>query len=252
MIRGFVRERPHELKEADSSLIYASSRSGEMPELHHVFDLFSSMFGGEFVRLPPSFETVAVSIQRCSTIEAINQFLGLKSDISFCIVQIVQKLSTRQPSLESRMRFIEEIAAEKGITLDLTFDEDSRFTKVWNGGICFSRFCQNVMLGMLSMMQVDLNSFKNKNQAQVGVGSGRDSPSGRTVHKYKDVGAPLRLRTQRLQQGLQWSSQSDDDHDNQSNDDQRKKDDGLNEDRSGGRQQFDQGSNLDKGEICPV
>jgi len=42
----------------------------------------------------------------------------------------VQKLSTRQPSLESRMSIIKEIAAEKGITLDLTNYNDSGFAKV--------------------------------------------------------------------------------------------------------------------------
>lgn len=42
--------------------------------------------------------------------------------IRVCVVQIVQKLSTRQPSLESRVKIIREIAVEEGITLDLGYE----------------------------------------------------------------------------------------------------------------------------------
>lgn len=99
------RECPPELKEAISSLIYVSSRSGEMPELMHVCKLFSSMFGREFV-------SAATELRNCCGVNT----------------KIVQKLSTKQPSLESRIRIVKEIAAEKGIALDPSFEVDPFYT----------------------------------------------------------------------------------------------------------------------------
>ena len=178
----------------------------------------------------------------------------------------MQKLSTRQPSLESRIRIIKEIAAEKGITLDFTCnDEDSGFAKVsmdLHRRIRLQRFCQNVTLGILLMMQVDLNSFKNKSQAQVGVDSGRDSPSGRTVHNYKDVASAAQAACEKAEDAaaaaraaveLSRSSQSSsDDHDNGSNDDQRKKDDGSEDDQNDAPEQLGEDSKLDREKIDPV
>ena len=43
------RECPDELKEATSSLMFASSRCGEFPELLHIRGVLSSTFGKEFV-----------------------------------------------------------------------------------------------------------------------------------------------------------------------------------------------------------
>lgn len=42
------RECPEELKEAISSLIFASSRCGEFPELQKIRGIFVSRFGREF------------------------------------------------------------------------------------------------------------------------------------------------------------------------------------------------------------
>jgi len=42
------RECPVELKEAVSSLVFASSRCGEFPELHKIREILTSKFGKEF------------------------------------------------------------------------------------------------------------------------------------------------------------------------------------------------------------
>ncbi|KAG1330542.1 IST1-like protein [Cocos nucifera] len=89
------RECPEELREAISSLIFAGSRCGDLPELQSARCIFASKFGKEF--------TVAATELRNNC--GVNP-------------KMVQKLSTRQPSLENRQRVMKEIAAEKGIKLD--------------------------------------------------------------------------------------------------------------------------------------
>ena len=42
------RECPNELNEAVSSLLFAASRCGEMPELQKIRRMFTSRFGKEF------------------------------------------------------------------------------------------------------------------------------------------------------------------------------------------------------------
>ncbi|ONK55618.1 uncharacterized protein A4U43_UnF910 [Asparagus officinalis] len=74
-----------------------------MPELQRVCSLFSAIFGSEIVR-------AAIELRSCS----VNP-------------KIVQKLSTKKPTLESRVRIVGEIGAEKGITLNI---EDSKSSKV--------------------------------------------------------------------------------------------------------------------------
>ncbi|XP_074279151.1 uncharacterized protein LOC141604619 [Silene latifolia] len=95
------KDCPEEFKEAISSLIYASSRIGEFPELVHIRDYFASRFGKDFV-------------------SQITEF-PLYSDVN---AKLVQNLSTRKPSLETRVSYLREIASENGITLHL--DVDSR------------------------------------------------------------------------------------------------------------------------------
>lgn len=48
MLQCLYRECPFELKEATSSLIFASSRCGEFPELHKIKEILTSKFGKEF------------------------------------------------------------------------------------------------------------------------------------------------------------------------------------------------------------
>ncbi|XP_030471793.1 uncharacterized protein LOC115689782 [Syzygium oleosum] len=85
---------PEELKEAASSLLFAASRCGEFPELHELRGLLTSRYGKGFA---------------ASAIELRNN----------CAVNplMVEKLSTRQPSLESRTKVLKEIAATNGIAL---------------------------------------------------------------------------------------------------------------------------------------
>lgn len=90
------RECPDELKEASSSLLYASSRVGEFPELQQIRNILISRFGKEFA---------------ARAIELRNH----------CAVnpKIIAKLSTRQPTLEDRMKVLKEIASEDNIALQL-------------------------------------------------------------------------------------------------------------------------------------
>ncbi|KAK8977043.1 hypothetical protein V6N11_019712 [Hibiscus sabdariffa] len=90
------KECPDELKEATSSLMFASSRCGEFPELLHIRRVLSSTFGKEFVAR-------AVELRNSCSVHP----------------KIIQKLSTRCPSLETKLKLLKEIASEKGITLRL-------------------------------------------------------------------------------------------------------------------------------------
>ncbi|KAJ6791443.1 Uncharacterized protein M6B38_244850 [Iris pallida] len=134
---------PDELREAVSSLAYASSRLGDLPELYHVRNVFSSMFGKDFTN---------------SAVEIRNS-CGVNP-------KIVQKLSTRQPSLESRVRITKEIATSKGITLDLVYDISTN---------CPDNKHKIAKQIAEPTMQVDPSSTPK-----------RDS-SGRGKYKYKDA-----------------------------------------------------------------
>ncbi|KAK8631205.1 hypothetical protein V6N13_079963 [Hibiscus sabdariffa] len=90
------KECPDELKEATSSLMFASSRCGEFPELLHIRRVLSSTFGKEFVAR-------AVELRNSCSVHP----------------KIIQKFSTRSPSLETKLKLLKEIASEKGITLRL-------------------------------------------------------------------------------------------------------------------------------------
>lgn len=89
---------PHELREAISSLLYAASRCGEFPELQEIRAVMTTRFGKEFA---------------ASAVELRNN-CGVNR-------KMIQKLSTRQPSLENRMEVVKEIASEHNIVLQ--FDE---------------------------------------------------------------------------------------------------------------------------------
>ncbi|KAL5581957.1 hypothetical protein UlMin_014399 [Ulmus minor] len=92
-------ECPDELKEPTSSLIFAASRRGEFPELQKIRGIFTSQFGKEF----------------CARAVELRNNCGVNP-------MMVQKLSTRQTSLESRLKVLKEIASENGITLHLEED----------------------------------------------------------------------------------------------------------------------------------
>ncbi|XP_062212185.1 uncharacterized protein LOC133913139 [Phragmites australis] len=85
------RECPEELREAAAGLVYAAARCGDLPELQEVRRLLADKFGREFV----------------SAASELRSGCGVNA-------KIVQKLSTKQPSLESRQMVLQEIAIEKG------------------------------------------------------------------------------------------------------------------------------------------
>ncbi|KAB5516584.1 hypothetical protein DKX38_027232 [Salix brachista] len=94
------KECPDELKEAVSSLIFASSRCGEFPELQEIRGIFTSRFGKEF----------AAGAAELRSNCGVNSY-------------IIENLSGRQPSLESRMKVLKDIASENGIILNLVEDD---------------------------------------------------------------------------------------------------------------------------------
>ncbi|KAF8010209.1 hypothetical protein BT93_J0983 [Corymbia citriodora subsp. variegata] len=87
-------ECPEELKEAVSSLTFAASRCGDFPELQGIRTVITKIYGKEF-------EARAVELRKDSGVNP----------------RIIEKFSTRQPSVESRMKALEEIAYEKGMIL---------------------------------------------------------------------------------------------------------------------------------------
>ncbi|KAL8105948.1 hypothetical protein AgCh_029677 [Apium graveolens] len=102
---------PEELEEAVSSLIYASTRCGEFPELQEMRAMFSSRFGKEFVARGTELRN------NCK----VN-------------TKMVVKLSTRQPTLESRMKVLKAIASENGISLQLEEEYSLTTEKSFDAG----------------------------------------------------------------------------------------------------------------------
>ncbi|CAA6664295.1 unnamed protein product [Spirodela intermedia] len=90
------RECPEELREAISSLVFADSRCGQLPELHEVRSILASRLGKEFVS---------------SAVELRNS-CGVNPTI-------IQKLSTKQPTIEMKWKVVKDMAAELGIDLPL-------------------------------------------------------------------------------------------------------------------------------------
>ncbi|KAI7747672.1 hypothetical protein M8C21_002776 [Ambrosia artemisiifolia] len=93
------KDCPDELKEAVSSLLYTAPRCGEFPELQEVREILTSRYGKDFA----------------------HGAMNLRSNCGVN-TRMIQKLSTRQSSLETRMKVLQEIAAENGVVLKL---EDS-------------------------------------------------------------------------------------------------------------------------------
>lgn len=90
------RECPEELREAAAGLVYAAARCGDLPELQEVRGILAAKFGRGFV----------------SAASELRSGCGINP-------KIVQKLSTKQPSLESRQMVLQEIAAEKGFAVSV-------------------------------------------------------------------------------------------------------------------------------------
>ncbi|KAL0549310.1 hypothetical protein IC582_013791 [Cucumis melo] len=90
------KECPGEVKEAISSLIFAASRCGEFPELQEIRRIFELKFGTEFAS---------------SAIDLRNN-CGVSP-------KMIQKFSTKQPTAETKLKVLKEIASENGIPLNL-------------------------------------------------------------------------------------------------------------------------------------
>ncbi|XP_050373511.1 uncharacterized protein LOC126791148 [Argentina anserina] len=90
------RECPEELREAVSSILYAASRCGDFPELQEIRSILSAHFGKEFTT-------------RC---------LELRNNCAVSLI-MTQKLSTKMPTMENRMKVLKEIAVENSIALNL-------------------------------------------------------------------------------------------------------------------------------------
>ncbi|XP_030523814.1 IST1-like protein [Rhodamnia argentea] len=94
------RECPADLKEGISSLIFASPRSSEIPELAAIRKLFEKKYGKDFV-------SAAIELRpNCG----VNRML-------------IDKLSVRTPSGETKLKVLKEIAKEYQIKWDTTESE---------------------------------------------------------------------------------------------------------------------------------
>ncbi|EFH69002.1 hypothetical protein ARALYDRAFT_471490 [Arabidopsis lyrata subsp. lyrata] len=140
------RDCPEELLEAVSGLLFAASRIGEFPELQEIRSVLISRFGKDLA---------ARSIE-------------LRSN---CGVdpKIIQKLSTRHPPKEVRMKALKEIAAENNIVLKL--EEASTSTE-----------------GTTHMQGTsDVSKAKLTSEDERGEGYGLSDSVKRGKKKYKDV-----------------------------------------------------------------
>ncbi|KAI3412725.1 uncharacterized protein J3R85_016978, partial [Psidium guajava] len=103
--RGMLMQKnvecPEELKEAVSSLTFAASRYGDFPELQGIRTVITKIYGKEFVAR-------AVELRKDSGVNP----------------RVIEKFSTRQLSLESRVKALKEIAYENGMTLCFKSDAD--------------------------------------------------------------------------------------------------------------------------------
>ncbi|KAF3321022.1 IST1-like protein [Carex littledalei] len=97
-----TRECPEELREAVAGLIYGTSRCGDLQVLQDVRRIFVSKFGKDFVQ-------AATELRNGCAVDP----------------KLIQKLSTRLPSIEIRQRVLQEIASEKGIKLE--FNDEISF-----------------------------------------------------------------------------------------------------------------------------
>lgn len=117
-------ECPEELREAAAGLVYAAARCGDLPELQEVRAILAAKFGREFVSAASNLRSgcgVNPKVRPGGDPRTLagwpTDFSTLDSRLNLDSRQIVQKLSTKQPSLESRQLVLQEIAADKGIAV---------------------------------------------------------------------------------------------------------------------------------------
>ncbi|WVZ06636.1 hypothetical protein V8G54_019982 [Vigna mungo] len=90
------KECPVDLMETTSSLIFASSRCGDFPELHKIREILTSRFGKEFA-------DHAVELHKNNRVNS----------------EMIQKLSPKRLTMEIKMKVLKQIASEIGVTLRL-------------------------------------------------------------------------------------------------------------------------------------
>ncbi|KAK7275234.1 hypothetical protein RIF29_16343 [Crotalaria pallida] len=144
------RECPEELMEAASGLLYAASRCGDFPEIQEIRAVLTSRFGKVFA---------------ASAIELRNN-CGVHP-------QMIQKLSTRTPSLESRMKALKEIASENSIVLQLEEVSSGSVKEQLNG--------EEQNQHELEKKEEDLHILPNRGN------DGELTDSFKTKQKYKGV-----------------------------------------------------------------
>ncbi|KAF3326674.1 IST1-like protein [Carex littledalei] len=113
------KECPVELQEAIASIIYASSRCSDLPELTTIRNLFGTKYGKEFVM----------------------SALELRPDS--CVNRtVIEKLSVKAPSAEAKLNVLKSIAQERGLEWDSSATE-AQFNKTYDDLLDRSESSQN-------------------------------------------------------------------------------------------------------------
>ena len=125
LFRLKCRECPGEVKEAISSLIFAASRCGEFPELQEIRRIFELKFGTEFASSAIDLRNncgvspkVSLKLPTARN-ELVAQIYNLHLITTVSMLQMIQKFSTKQPTAETKLKVLKEIASENGIPLNL-------------------------------------------------------------------------------------------------------------------------------------
>ncbi|XP_021836900.2 uncharacterized protein [Spinacia oleracea] len=127
---------PEELQEAISSLVFAASRCGELPEIQEIRQVFTSLYGREFILRATE----------------LRNSCGVNP-------KIIQKLSTRQPSLDIRMKVLKDIANENAITLHLEEEAPSMASEEKEED---NRVAKNLSADSRSSSRDDLKDFSEE------------------------------------------------------------------------------------------
>uniref|UniRef100_A0A0E0QUP2 IST1-like protein n=1 Tax=Oryza rufipogon TaxID=4529 RepID=A0A0E0QUP2_ORYRU len=94
------KECPADLKEGICSLIFAAPRCSELPELGRIRDLFEKKYGKDFV-------SAAVDLRPDACVNNL----------------LIEKLSVKKPSGQTKLKILKEIAKEHQIDWDMTETE---------------------------------------------------------------------------------------------------------------------------------
>ncbi|KAG8077586.1 hypothetical protein GUJ93_ZPchr0007g6019 [Zizania palustris] len=101
------KECPLELREAIASIIFASGRCSDLPELMHLRTLFTTKYGKEFV-------AAAMELRPDSGVNRT----------------IIEKLSVKAPSAESKLKVLKAIAQEYSLEWDSS-NTEAEFNKTY-------------------------------------------------------------------------------------------------------------------------